>query len=189
MEEYIEQTVSRTYTGGKRTGNMLLSIAAILMMLLAAVCAAAAVGLSAEGAFKINWIAAAGIVAFIFLAWLFWRKKDAFCIDYDYSFCCDEISVSAIYNSRRRKNLIMLPVGCLHMCGSMESAAYRKISANNDVAKYKWYANEGRALYFILFEKEGRQCIALLELDDRMANAIKHSKQLSAGAWHEKEGN
>ena len=189
MEEYIEQTASCIYSGKKRMGNMLFGIFAVLFLLLTAVCAAASVSTNQQGALKLNWLSAVGAVICLLAAWLFWRKKDSFCIEYDYSFYGGEISVSAVYNSKRRKNMLNLPLSAVHMCGSTESAAFRKLSVNNNITKHEWYANEDHPLYFFLYEKDGKQCAALLELNDRMAKAISHSKQLTVGSWHDKEGN
>ena len=184
----MEQTVCRNQTATKRAGNILLSIFAVFSLLIAAVFTAALVSFNAESGFKINWLALIGVIAFILLAYFLRRKKDAVCIDYDYSFCCGEISISAIYNSRRRKSMLNLPLGNVRMCGSTETAAFTKLSANKNIIQNKWFANEDSALYFFLYEQDSRQCVAVLELNDCMACAVKKSKLLANGTWNDREG-
>ena len=188
MEQYVEQTVCCNRTGVKRTAYLLLCAAAIVFLLIAAVCVAAAVSTNAEGSLKLNWVAVAAAAVTLVLAVIAWRKKDIFCIDYDYSYYDGEISISAVYNSRRRKKLLDLKLGAVRMCGDTETEAYRRITAQSGVIKHKWYANEAKPLYFFLCEDSGCKSLVLLELDERMIEAVRHSKQLSRGIWQEKEG-
>ncbi|MBQ3574978.1 MAG: hypothetical protein IJA26_04875 [Clostridia bacterium] len=188
MEEYIEQTASCSRSGAKRAGSIISIVLSAVFLLLAAVFAAVSVIHTVEGKMKFNWIPAACAAVFILLAFLLWRKKDAVSVDYDYCFFGGEISVSAVYNYNRRRHLLSLPLGSVRMCGSTESAAYKKIAFRKDISKNKWYANEDLPLYFFVYEKDGRQAAALLELDDRMLSAIRRCSQLPVGAWHDKEG-
>ena len=188
MEQYIEQTVCCNRTGGKRAAYLLLCAAAVVFLLMAAVCVAAAVSTNADGSLKLNWIAVTAAAVALVIAVIAWRKKDIFCIDYDYAYYDGEISISAVYNSKRRKKLLDLKLGCVRMCGDTETEAYHKITAQSNIIKHKWYANEAGPLCFFLCEDNGCKSLVLLELDERMIEAVRHSKQLSRGIWQEKEG-
>ena len=188
MEQYIEQTASCDYSGRKRVGYLLLFSASVIFLILTAVCAASSLSNRADGSLKINWIAVICVVVFILFAAFAWRKKDVFCVDYDYSYFDGQISVSAIYNSKRRKQLLDLDLGTVRMCGSTASHAYQNIVVQNNAIKHKWYANAESPLFFFSYDKNGRRELVLLELDERMIDALKHSKKLARGAWQDTEG-
>ncbi len=188
MEQYIEQTVSCDRSGGKRAAYLLLCSAAVIFLLITAVSAAAAISNNADGSLKLNWIAVIAAAVSLILAVIAWIKKDNFCIDYDYAYFEGEISISAVYNSKRRKKLRDLKLGSVRICGSTASEPYRKIAAQSSVNKHKWYANANNPLFFFLCEDGGSRSLVLLELDERIIDAVRRSKQLAGGAWQDKEG-
>jgi len=187
VDQYIEQTVSCNRSGGRRAGYLLLCALTLVFLLIAAVCAASLLPQTSDGSLRINWIAAIGLIISLLLAFVAWRKKDALCVDYDYCFAGDTISVSAVYNSKRRKHLFDLELSNVRMCGSIETAVYKKIAAQSGVKIKKCCANQ--PLHFFLTGEGSASTLILLELDERMTEAIRRSRQLSYGAWHDTEGN
>jgi len=188
MKKYIVQTASSKPSGVKRTVYLLLFAVSVIFLVFTAVCAAAVLSNRTDGSLKINWFAVVGMVVFILLAAFAWRKKDNFCVDYDYSYFDGTIGVSAIYNSKRRKQLFEIKLGSVRMCGSTASHAYQKVAAKSSVIKHKWYANAETPLFFFLYDENGSRELVLLELDEHMIDAVKCSKHLACGAWQDTEG-
>ena len=187
MEQYLEQNVICSRSGSRQALYIFLCALAVIFILIAALFSASILPERADGGIKVNWIALAAVVVFVLLAMLAWRKKDTLCIDYDYCFTGGTISISAVYNSKRRKHLFDLELGNVRLCGKTESSAYTKIAAQSGIKINKWYAN--RASCFFLAGESGCTRLILLELDERMTEAIRHSRSLASGAWHETEGN
>lgn len=188
MERYIEQTAVSEKNAGKRFAHILLIGGAILSLILAAVCAASAMPPSPDGKLNVNWLALLGIALFIALAALCWRSKDRLFVDYDYSFNEDALNISAVYNSRRRKQLGTLDLRSIRLCGSTDSAAYKKLIAQRQITCRKWYANPSQPLTFFMYEEGGKRECVILELNEAMIERIRRSNRLAPGTWNNQEG-
>lgn len=183
MDYSTEQTVCCNRTMGKRLLYSLMWSLIIVCALCAAICLSAVLSENADGALQVSWFSVIAAVLFALGAFLAWRRKDMYCVDYDYSLCDGEISVSAVYNSKRRKPVLNLQLSGILAFGSVDSDEYKKLTARGGIAKRKFYANADFPLYFFLYEEKGRRCVALLELDDRMQEAVRRNRRLVTGRW------
>lgn len=180
MDQCIEQTVSGDASGTGRLFASVLGVLSVLLLIGGAACAAAVVSESFEGKIEINWPALAGVALCLFVACFSWRQKDKLCVEYDYSVCGNELSVSVIYNERRRKRLLCVNIVGAQDFGFVDSDAYRALLRRSDVPKRKWYLHADRPLYYLLYETNGRQSVAVLELDARLREAIQRNRRFSA---------
>ena len=188
MEQRFEQTVS-TRTGGARSALYAFTWILLVLLALGALIAAAGIlGTDEAGALRINWLSLILFALFAALAVLVWFRKDMLKLEYDYALEEGALEVSAIFNARRRKTKLHLPLSGVQSCGDVDSAEYQRISARPGLRKQKLYLNEAAPRCYFLYSADGAQHFAELELDPALRAAVRGDRRLPVGSWHEGEG-
>ena len=188
MEQRFEQTVSSDTGGARRAlyiGAWILMIILALGMLVAA---AGILGTTEAGSMRLNW---PSLVLFLLLAALavfIWFKKDALKLEYDYALEDGALRVSAIFNARRRQERLNLPLTAVQSCGDAASGEYRRVAARPGLKMHRLYCNSAAPLCYFLYSADGKQHVALVELNPELRNAVRIDRRLPLGAWHEGEG-
>ena len=188
MEQRAEQTVGAKTSGAR---NALYAGAWILLVILvlgALVAAAGILGTTDAGGMRINWLSLILFALFAALAVLVWFKKDALRMEYDYALEDGTLAVCAILNARRRKVKLHLPLSGVQSCGDVNSAEYRCISARAGLRKQGLYIHEAAPRCFFLYNADGAQHLAVLELNPELRDAVRCDRRLPVGSWHEGEG-
>ena len=186
MNVYLEQSVA-----GRRTarGAALYALcwALIVLLIAAAVAFAAGILRAAEGALRINWAGAAGLVLCLAAAVAVFLRKDYLRVEYDYILRDGELDVIAILNNRRRRPLAQISLERIARMGPASGADYEAARRQPGLKPCAWHVREDGLTYLCYMEQSVRR-MALLELNAEMIAAIRGGGALPAGAWRGGEG-
>ena len=188
MEQRYEQTVGARASGAR---NALYVGAWALLALLSLgmlITAAGILGTDAAGKLSVSWPSLILFALFAAAAVLVFLKKDGLKLEYDYALEDGTLEVCAIYNARRRKGKLHLPLSSVQSCGDVDSAEYRRISARPGLRKHKFYLDDAAPRCFFLYSADGVLHMAVLELNPELRNAVRCDRRLPVGSWHEGEG-
>lgn len=177
MEHYYEQTVS---AAKNRKGNLLVILSWVViagLVLLSVAFASTILGTSADGGLSVNWISIIVLVLCLGIAFIVWRQKDRFRVEYDYAIRDGRLEVAAVLNNRRRVVKLNVEIDRIISCGPGSAPA--------NLNAEKLWLNEGAELTHVCYESRDGRKAALLELNNEMANALKTSRELQRGAWRE----
>ena len=126
---------------------------------------------------------ALGVVAF-----LAFRGKDNFRVEYDYAFTNGTLDICSVMNSKRRRYLCELPTKEVIRCGPATGPAFEKALHEPNVKRHNWFVNREAKLYFFYFQKKSVKHLAVMELSDEMVAVIRSKKYLQIGAWYDANG-
>lgn len=184
MDEYLEQLVSGE-RGGWRRAALALSWALIAALAVAAmIFAAGIIGPGAER-IEIRWLNLALTVACLALAWLIYRRKDALVCDYDYILRGGVLEVWAILNRRRRVRRAEIALERAAAAGPARGSGFAAEAKRPGLARHDW-RGRGEDLYYVCYaDARGQRHMALLELNEEMAAAVRANRSLARGAWRE----
>ncbi len=188
MERRWEQTVEGKVTGARRAlyaGAWLLLALLLLGMLVAS---AGILGETEAGNLRVNWLSLILFAILGALAVAVWFNKDRLRVEYDYVLQDGVLEVFAILNARRRRRSLRVELASVQSCGPASGAAYARAAGGPDVRRHKLYIDEAAPRYFFCYGKGGARHLALLELSDELAAAVRASRYLPVGAWHDLEG-
>lgn len=113
---------------------------------------------------------------FLFLHFLFLKKKNKVFVEYDYVFTGEKLAVSAIYNETKRSFIDKTDVKDIVKIGKITSASYKKILSDPTVKKVKYFSDgkteDGKKIFYVLYNgKNGKTCMQI-EVSEKFMVAI-----------------
>ncbi len=113
---------------------------------------------------------------FLFLHFLFLKKKNKIFVEYDYVFTGEKLAVSAIYNETKRSFIDKTDVKDIVKIGKITSGSYKKILSNPTVKKVKYFSDgkteDGKKIFYVLYNgKNGKTCMQI-EVSEKFMVAI-----------------
>ena len=113
---------------------------------------------------------------FLFLHFLFLKKKNKIFVEYDYVFTGEKLAVSAIYNETKRSFIDKTDVKDIVKIGKITSGSYKKILSDPTVKKVKYFSDgkteDGKKIFYVLYNgKNGKTCMQL-EVSEKFMVAI-----------------
>lgn len=187
MDNYIEQCVSAPVSAGKKTLYKLCWCATVLLVILAIFLATGVVG-SNPAVLEIKWGNLILMLVCIGLAFVCFRKKDMLRLEYDYFLGDGILEISAVYNSSRRKNLEQIYLSKVVQMGVSDGPTAVKTVHGQKAETHNWYLNQDARIYYLVYMKESKSHMALLELNEEMITAIRRGSDLPRHAWQNAEG-
>lgn len=113
------------------------------------------------------------------LAFLLWRYKDNFRIEYEYSFTNGEMDFAMVLGNNRRKNLTSVRMRDVEAGGWVDGPTFARYDEMKDVKHHGFFINSKQRLYYIFFIREGQKHLILLEPSQEMVEMMcKYSKVL-----------
>lgn len=186
MEVYLEQSVAGKDSPGRMALYALCWLGIALLVLAALFCAAGVFESAPEGV-EIHWLRLAGMIVCLALAAVLFRQKDRLRTEYDYFLRDDALEVFGVYNRRRRRALARIPLEKLSRIGPASGAALETLRREGKLRWHDWHVRS-EGLYYICYAQDDARHAALLELNDEMAAALRHSRRLPTGAWRDANG-
>lgn len=184
MDNYIEQCVSAPESGGKKALYKLCWCATVLLVVLAVFLATGVIG-SNPAVLEIKWGNLALLLVCLAVAFICFRKKDTLRVEYDYFLGDGVLEISAVYNASRRKNLEQIQLSKVVQMGVYSNP---EILQGQRIERYNWSLNRDARVYYLVYMKESKRHMALLELNDEMISAIRRGGELPRNAWQNEEG-
>lgn len=113
---------------------------------------------------------------FLFLHFLFLKKKNKIFVEYDYVFTGEKLAVSAIYNETKRSFIDKTDVKDIVKIGKITSGSYKKILSDPTVKKVKYFSDgkteDGKKIFYVLYNgKNGKTCMQF-EVSEKFMVAI-----------------
>ena len=113
---------------------------------------------------------------FLFLHFLFLKKKNKIFVEYDYVFTDEKLAVSAIYNETKRSFIDKTDVKDIVKIGKITSGSYKKILSDPTVKKVKYFSDgkteDGKKIFYVLYNgKNGKTCMQI-EVSEKFMVAI-----------------
>lgn len=113
---------------------------------------------------------------FLFLHFLFLKKKNKVFVEYDYVFTGEKFAVSAIYNETKRSFIDKTDVKDIVKIGKITSGSYKKILSDPTVKKVKYFSDgkteDGKKIFYVLYNgKNGKTCMQI-EVSEKFMVAI-----------------
>lgn len=113
------------------------------------------------------------------LAFLMWRWKDNFRIEYEYSFTNGELDFAMVLGNTRRKPLTSVRMREVEAGGWVDGPAYEKYAGMKDIKHMDYFINSKQRLYYLYFIRDGRKSLLLMEPSQEMVEMMsKYSKNL-----------
>ncbi|HCY52342.1 MAG TPA: hypothetical protein DHU65_06550 [Clostridiales bacterium] len=188
MENFIEETSSLKYSEKNRKKYFIYTlvsyaslVVAILSLFFAPIFIKVKNGkitIVASGAGLIVNIATLVLTfgLFLFLHFLFLKKKNKIFVEYDYVFTGEKLAVSAIYNETKRSFIDKTDVKDIVKIGKITSGSYKKILSDPTVKKVKYFSDgkteDGKKIFYVLYNgKNGKTCMQI-EVSEKFMVAI-----------------
>lgn len=113
---------------------------------------------------------------FLFLHFLFLKKKNKIFVEYDYVFTGEKLAVSAIYNEIKRSFIDKTDIKDIVKIGKITSGSYKKILSDPTVKKVKYFSDgkteDGKKIFYVLYNgKNGKTCMQI-EVSEKFMVAI-----------------
>lgn len=113
---------------------------------------------------------------FLFLHFLFLKKKNKIFVEYDYVFTGEKLAVSAIYNETKRSFIDKTDVKDIVKIGKITSGSYKKILSDPTMKKVKYFSDgkteDGKKIFYVLYNgKNGKTCMQI-EVSEKFMVAI-----------------
>lgn len=113
---------------------------------------------------------------FLFLHFLFLKKKNKIFVEYDYVFTGEKLAVSAIYNETKRGFIDKTDVKDIVKIGKITSGSYKKILSDPTMKKVKYFSDgkteDGKKIFYVLYNgKNGKTCMQI-EVSEKFMVAI-----------------
>ena len=119
------------------------------------------------------------MIAFLILGIVFGKKKNTFCIDYDYTFISGSIRVSQVIKQYKRKFIIEFETNQIERIGKVGGNTFERydtmaiaktlLTANSE-------ANEGKSIYYFVVNTQGKKQLLIMELSEKfIANIVKYT--------------
>ena len=112
-------------------------------------------------------------------AFLLWRFKDNFRIEYEYSFTNGEMDFAMVLGNARRKNLTSVRMREVEAGGWVDGPSFARYDSMKDAKHHDFFINGKQRLYFIYFIRDGKKHLLLMEPSQEMVDMMcKYSKVL-----------
>ena len=113
------------------------------------------------------------------VAFLLWRYKDNFRIEYEYSFTNGEMDFAMVLGNSRRKQLTS--VRMREAGGWVDGPTFSRYEAMKEVKHLDYFLNSKQRLYYLFFIRDGKKQMLLMEPSQEMVDMMsKYSKALEA---------
>ena len=182
MDHFLEESIGR----GKRGIYDVLYAASWVVIVLSA--AIALLGLqntlAVIGSGSFDWIAPLMFLVFGAIAFLLWRMKDDFKIEYDYTFTNGILDVAKVSNNQKRKYLTALDIKSVEAAGAVNTPDFQRYVTMPGVEKHNWFLHRDAKLYYYYFTKNAKKHLMIVELSDTMVALTKKPNYMAHGVWH-----
>lgn len=113
---------------------------------------------------------------FLFLHFLFLKKKNKIFVEYDYVFTGEKLAVSAIYNETKRSFIDKTDVKDIVKIGKITSGSYKKILSDPTVKKVKYFSDgkteDGKKIFYVLYNGKNEKTCMQIEVSEKFMVAI-----------------
>lgn len=110
------------------------------------------------------------IVVEVFFVWYFWKYTN---IEYDYLIATGDLSVTAVYGGRTRKEIFSVKISTASVIDSY-SGSPSKEEAEADVVYRCVSSFESNDILYIVFKnQEGKNCVAYFEASKKMIKLLR----------------
>ena len=114
-------------------------------------------------------------------AFLLFRYKDNFRIEYEYSFTNGEMDFAMVLGNARRKQLLSLRIREMEAGGWADGPTFEKYDSMKDVKRLDYFLNSKSRLYYLYFVRDGKRTLLLMEPSQEMVNMMaQYSKVLES---------
>lgn len=120
---------------------------------------------------------------FIFAGVFIGKRKNNYCIDYDYTFVSGSIRCSKVINSIKRIHLFNFDASAIEIIGKVSNTSFKKYQSMPDVKVEYLTSNdtpeEGKNFYYIFAKVNSEKKVIVLECSELfIANVLKFSKRM-----------
>ena len=113
------------------------------------------------------------------VAFLMWRFKDNFRIEYEYSFTNGEMDYAMVLGNNRRKTLGSIRMREVEAGGWVDGPTYSRYEGMKEVKHLDFFINGKQRLYYLFFIRDGKKHLLLMEPSEEMVEMMcKYSKVL-----------
>lgn len=139
------------------------------------------IGLSGVMAMSFEWQNFVALIVGGGVAFLLFRYKDNFRIEYEYSFTNGEMDFAMVLGNSRRKQLTTVRMREMEAGGWVDTTAYDKYDQMRDVKRLDYFINSKSRLYFLFFIRDGKKTLLLMEPSEEMVRMMaQYSKVLES---------
>lgn len=165
-DNFYEEIIVRS---NKTLSNILYALASLAMVVFAII---GVIGLQgAMGSFSIPMI-----IMFIVgggLAFLMFRLKNSFRIDYEYTFTNGIVDIACVKNNTVRKELISFNTKNLEIMAPILTNGFERYQSMTNVKKIKAWLNRDREKHFAVVKKESRTIMLIFEPSEKLVELFK----------------
>ena len=176
MDNFKEEVVTR------RQGRVLNTLGYVMSwFLLVCFGLVGLMGLSNLMALNFNVTNVVALVLGGGVAFLLFRYKDNFRIEYEYSFTNGEMDFAMVLGNARRKQLLSLRIREMEAGGWADGPTFEKYDSMKDVKRLDYFLNSKSRLYYLYFVRDGKRTLLLMEPSQEMVNMMaQYSKVLES---------
>ena len=115
------------------------------------------------------------------VAFLLWRYKDNFRVEYEYSFTNGEMDFAMVLGNSRRKQLLSVRMREVEAGGWVDGPTFSRYESMKEVKHLDYFLNSRQRLYYLFFIRDGKKQLLLMEPSQEMVDMMaKYSKVLEA---------
>lgn len=176
MDNFKEEVVTR------RQGRVLNALGYVMSwFLLVCFGLVGLMGLSGLMALNFNVTNVVALVLGGGVAFLLFRYKDNFRIEFEYSFTNGEMDFAMVLGNARRKQLLSLRIREMEAGGWADGPTFEKYDSMKDVKRLDYFLNSKSRLYYLYFVRDGKRTLLLMEPSQEMVNMMaQYSKVLES---------
>ena len=136
------------------------------------------IGLSGIMALSLQWQNFALLLVGGGVAFLLYRYKDNFRIEYEYTFTNGDLDFAMVLGNARRKQLTSVRMREVEAGGWVDSDAYDKYDQMKEIKHLDYFINSKSRLYFLFFIRDGKKTVLLMEPSQSMVEMMaQYSKE------------
>ena len=189
MEEYTQSEVSTTMMDNfkeeivvRKQGRILNALGySLSWMFIVLFGLIGMMGLSGIMSLQFAWQNFVTLIVGGGVAFLLWRYKDNFRIEYEYSFTNGEMDFAMVLGNSRRKQLTSVRMREVEAGGWVDGPTFSRYEAMKEVKHLDYFLNSKQRLYYLFFIRDGKKQMLLMEPSQEMVDMMsKYSKALEA---------
>ena len=115
------------------------------------------------------------------VAFLLYRYKDNFRVEYEYSFTNGEMDFAMVLGNARRKQLCTLRMLEMEAGGWVDGPTFARYDSMKDVKRLDYFLNSKSRLYYLYFIRDGKRTLLLMEPSQELVSMMsQYSKVLES---------